>query len=96
MMNSAIAKNRNKKLQVNINRELAGDAEDVIEELGLTPTAVINALYREIVATGRIPLNLTLTPEQRTELHIRQLSKDKPEVEIKTNKDLEEFFSDED
>ena len=86
---------KNKKLQVNINRELAGEAEGVIEELGLTPTTVINALYREIVATGRIPLSLTLTPEQRAELHIRQLSENKPEVEIKTNKDLEEFFDDE-
>lgn len=94
-MKSTTTKN-NKKLQVNINRELAGEAEDVIEELGLTPTVVINALYREIVATGKIPLNLTLTPEQRTELHIRQLSKNKPEKEIKTEKDLEEFFKDED
>ena len=95
-MDSTMAKRKNKKLQVNINRDLAGEAEDVIEELGLTPTVVINALYREIVATGRIPLNLTLTPEQQNELRIRQLSKNKPEKEIKTNKDFEEFFGDED
>lgn len=93
-MDSAMTKN--KKLQVNINRELAREAEEVIDELGLTPTTVINALYHEIVATGRIPLSLTLTPEQRTELHIRQLSKNKPEVEIKTNQKLKDFFNDED
>ncbi len=85
-------KTKNKKLQVNIDRDLAEDAEEVINELGLTPTTVINALYHEIAATGRIPLSFTLTPEQRTELHIRQLSAHKPVKKISNQKELKEFF----
>lgn len=86
-------KRKSKKLQVNIDRHLADDAEEVINELGLTPTTVINALYHEIAATGRIPLSFTLTPEQQTELHIRQLSARKPVKEIRSSKDFEEFFN---
>lgn len=90
MMNTVSRKN--KRVQVNVDRSLANEAEDVMDELGLNPTVVINALYKEIVATGRIPLSFSLTPEQRTALQIRQLSKNKPEQNIKDAKALEEFF----
>ena len=90
MMNTVSRKN--KRVQVNVDRSLANEAEDVMDELGLNPAVVINALYKEIVATGRIPLSFSLTPEQRTALQIRQLSKNKPEQNIKDAKALEEFF----
>lgn len=66
---------KNKKIQVNVNRQLANEAEAVINEIGLTPTVVINALYKQIVATGKIPFNLNLAREQMTTLKIRKLSK---------------------
>ena len=90
MMNTVSRKN--KRVQVNVDGSLANEAEDVMDELGLNPAVVINALYKEIVATGRIPLSFSLTPEQRTALQIRQLSKNKPEQNIKDAKALEEFF----
>lgn len=90
MMNAATRKN--KRVQVNVERNLANEAEDVMEELGLNPTVVINALYKEIVATGRIPLSFSLTPDQLTALRIRLLSKDKPEKEINSEEDMKEFF----
>lgn len=85
-------KANNKKLQVNIDRNIAEDAENVINKLGLTPTIVINALYHEIAATARIPLSFTVTPEQRTELHIRQLAANKSVKKIHNQKELKEFF----
>ncbi|MCI2031025.1 type II toxin-antitoxin system RelB/DinJ family antitoxin [Limosilactobacillus sp.] len=91
MMKSVVRKN--KRVQVNVERNLANEAEDVMDELGLNPTVVINALYKEIVATGRIPLSFSLTPEQLTALKIRLLSKDKPEKEINNEEDLKEFFN---
>lgn len=84
---------KNKKIQVNVNRQLANEAEAVINEIGLTPTVVINALYKQIVATGKIPLNLSLTPEQMTALKIRELSKNKPVRKISNEKELEDFFN---
>lgn len=81
------------KVQVNIDSELKHSAEDIIKEIGLTPTAVINGMYKEIVATGRIPLSFSLTPKQRAELELREASKKVPIREIKSKEDFEEFFN---
>ena len=37
------------KVQVNIDSELKHSAEDIIKEIGLTPTAVINGMYKEML-----------------------------------------------
>lgn len=86
-------KDDHKRVQANVNREVANEAEAVMYELGLTPTTVINALYKKIIATGEIPFSFKLTPEQQAALKIRQLSKNKPVRTIKTEKDLEDFFN---
>lgn len=80
------------KVQANINSQLKSSAEEIIREVGLTPTAVITSLYSEIVATGKIPLSFSLTPEQRANLELREASKSVPIKELKTPKDYEEFF----
>ena len=81
------------KVQVNIDSELKHSAEDIIKEIGLTPTAVINGMYKEIVATGRIPLSFSLTPKQSAQLELREVSKKAPIREITSKDDLEEFFN---
>lgn len=81
------------KVQVNIDPELKQSAENIIKELGLTPTAVINGMYKQIVATGKIPLSFSLTPRQRGELELREVSKKVPVQEVKTKEELEEFFN---
>ena len=81
------------KVQVNIDPELKQSAENIIKELGLTPTAVINGMYKQIVSTGKIPLSFSLTPRQRAELELREVSKKVPVQEVKTKEELEEFFN---
>lgn len=81
------------KVQVNIDPELKQSAENIIKEIGLTPTAVINGMYKQIVATGKIPLSFSLTPRQRAELELREVSKKVPVQEVKTKEELEEFFN---
>ena len=81
------------KLQVKIDPELKQSAENIIKELGLTPTAVINGMYKQIVATGKIPLSFSLTSRQRAELELREVSKKVPVQEVKTKEELEEFFN---
>lgn len=81
-----------KRVQANVNKDVAHDAETIMDELGLTPTTVINALYKKIVATGSIPFSFSLTSEQMNAIQIRTLSKRKPVKHLKTNKDFEEFF----
>ena len=81
------------KVQVNIDPELKQSAENIIKELGLTPTAVINGMYKQIVVTGKIPLSFSLTSRQRAELELREVSKKVPVQEVKTKEELEEFFN---
>ncbi len=81
------------KVQVNIDPELKQSAENIIKEIGLTPTAVINGMYKQIVATGKIPLSFSLTSRQRAELELREVSKKVPVQEVKTKEELEEFFN---
>ena len=88
-------KSKNKKIQVNVNRKLAAKAENIMDEIGFNPNVVINSLYKEIVATGKIPLSFSLTKEQRAELELRDAVKDIPVHRVKSKKDLEEFFDDE-
>lgn len=69
-----------KKLQLTVDKQSAESAENIIYELGLTPAIVINALYKQISATGEIPLNLKLTSKQKVEQKI-----DLPTVNEKAN-----------
>lgn len=84
---------KTQKVQANIEATLKATAEEVIKEVGLTPTAVINSLYKEIAATGRIPLSFSLTPKQMADLELRKVSKAVPVRKLKTKKDIEEFFN---
>lgn len=87
---------KSQKVQANVDPTIKAEAESIIKEVGLTPTAVINGLYHEIVATGKIPLSFSLTKKQRVQLRIKELSQNKPVKEIRSQKDLEEFYTNED
>lgn len=84
--------NDTKKVQVNVNREIAEDAENVMTAIGVTPSTVINSLYREIVATGKIPLSFSLTPEQMATMRIREAAMKLPNKKVETDEDIAEFF----
>lgn len=83
---------KRKKVQVNVDRQTADEAEKIMDEIGITPSVVINSLYKEIVATGKIPLSFSLTPRQRATMHLEEAIKDLPQQDVKNKKDLEEFF----
>lgn len=84
--------NETKRIQANVDKQIARQAEDVITELGLTPTAVINSLYKKIAATGEIPFSFKLTPEQMADIRVREAAESRPVKKIRTKKDLEDFF----
>lgn len=84
------------KVQVNIDSDLKRSAENIIKEVGLTPTAVINGMYKQIVATGKIPLDFSLTSEQMADLQLQNAVKKLPVKKLRTKKEIEDFFNDED
>lgn len=87
---------KTKKVQANVDAELKRDAENVIKEVGLTPSLVINSLYKEIVATGRIPLSFSLTDRQKADLDLLRVSKALPVRTLGSKKEIEDFFNEDD
>lgn len=81
-----------KLIQVNVDRETATKAEEIMKQIGVTPAVVINALYQEIASTEKIPLNLSLIPRKIPEERLNEALKKVPMKEIKTKQDLEGFF----
>ncbi|WP_436696808.1 type II toxin-antitoxin system RelB/DinJ family antitoxin, partial [Lactiplantibacillus plantarum] len=49
-----------KRVQVQIDKELADNTEAVLSQLGLNPTTAINMFYKRIVANGALPFNVSL------------------------------------
>jgi DNA-damage-inducible protein J len=59
-----------KSLRITINQELNNEADELFERLGLTPTAVITAMYTRAVAEGGIPFELKLTKHEKDEMQL--------------------------
>ena len=51
-------------ISIRIDSELKEQAEDVIVQLGLNMTVVVNMLFRQIVREQSIPLSMSLTPNE--------------------------------
>ncbi|WHS05080.1 type II toxin-antitoxin system RelB/DinJ family antitoxin (plasmid) [Ligilactobacillus salivarius] len=87
--------NSTKRVQVNIDKKIAKQAELVLEMIGLNPTTAINLFYRQIAASGEVPLSLSLTKEQKRELlneQIKQNVANIPTDDIDTDEELMRFF----
>lgn len=84
------------RVQANVDADVKDMAESVIKAVGLTPTVVINGLYRKIATTGKIPLDFSLTSEQMADLQLQNAVKKLPMKKLRTKKEIEDFFNDED
>ena len=83
------------RVQANVDSKIKNIAESVVKEVGLTPTAVIDGLYHEIAVTGKIPLDFFLTSEQMANLELKNTIKQLPVKKLRTQKEIEDFFNDE-
>ncbi|MFR0612670.1 type II toxin-antitoxin system RelB/DinJ family antitoxin [Limosilactobacillus balticus] len=95
---SATAKSKKiqSRVQANVDPKIKERAENVIKEVGLIPTAVINGLYHKIAATGRIPVDFSLTADQMADLELQEAIKNIPVKKLRTKKEIEDFFNNED
>ncbi|BDR57688.1 type II toxin-antitoxin system RelB/DinJ family antitoxin [Xylocopilactobacillus apicola] len=67
-----------KRIQIQVDKDLAEDTEQVLKELGLTPTTAITILYKQIVAKGALPFEIALTDAQKATLNFLKLTEDTP------------------
>ncbi|WCG35990.1 type II toxin-antitoxin system RelB/DinJ family antitoxin [Companilactobacillus farciminis] len=90
-----IKDNTKKKIQINIDRDLANQTQSILEELGLNQTTAINLFYKKIVADGGLPFNVQLTTDQKANLDLQNAIKGLPIDDLTDKKKLKEWFDDE-
>lgn len=57
---------------------------------------ILKNYYNQFVATGKIPLDFSLTSEQMPDLQLQNAVKKLPVKKLRTKKEIEDFFNDED
>ena len=72
-----------KRVQIQVDDDLSTRVEQILEGIGLTPTAAITAYYKRIAATGGIPFDLIMTPSEMANLDLRNAVMDSG-IESKT------------
>lgn len=82
-----------KRIQVQVNRDLANEGEAVLERLGLTPTIAITMFYKRLVAEGGLPFSTELTQREKDELAIQNITKDWPTEELDTPEKIKEWLN---
>ncbi|WP_289221793.1 type II toxin-antitoxin system RelB/DinJ family antitoxin [Lactobacillus gallinarum] len=71
-----------KKIQANVDSNLALQAEGIFKDIGLNTTTAINVFLKKVVATGGIPFELKETPEQKATRDLVQTISKLPQRKI--------------
>lgn len=84
-----------KKLNINIDRELADETQSILDELGLNQTTAVVMYFKQIVAKGKIPFSIELTDRQKATRELNESVKQVPIEKLKSKKQIEDWFNDE-
>ncbi|MCT4487433.1 type II toxin-antitoxin system RelB/DinJ family antitoxin [Levilactobacillus parabrevis] len=62
-----------KRIQANIDKELAEQAEQIFSDIGLTTTSALTAFYKQVVANDGMPFELTrITAKEKLDRVVQQ------------------------
>lgn len=53
------------RIQIQVDQNLKDSVEEVLNNLGMTPTTAVTMLFKRIVATDSYPVDLTLTEREK-------------------------------
>lgn len=83
-----------KKIQANVDPNLALEADSIFEDIGITTTAAINIFLKKVVATGGIPFELKQTSEQKASRELVQtIQQNVPKKVANSSKDIEDWLN---
>lgn len=85
-----------KRIQVQVNKSLADEGDAILDYLGLTPTTAITMFYKRLVAEGGLPFSTELTPREKDELEIQQLTKNLPVEHLNTPEKIKKWMHQDD
>lgn len=84
---------KKKKVQVNIDRNLATNVDEILDSLGMTPTVLITALYKRVAARGEVPFDLSLTKEEKIAIDLANAVNLVPSSHVTSMNELEEWLN---
>ncbi|KRM89002.1 addiction module antitoxin, RelB DinJ family [Liquorilactobacillus vini DSM 20605] len=82
-----------KRVQVQIDKDLANDTKAVLSELGLNPTTAINMFYKRIVADGALPFKPALSEAEKANLHLLEATQNLPVTKFKDAKEVADWLN---
>ena len=89
-----MSKKRKKRLQVNVDPELAEQAQTILQELGLTTQVALTIFLKKVVAIKGIPFNIQMTEDQKNSLNLQDAISNLPVKELRTKQDVIDWFND--
>lgn len=85
-----------KRVQIQVDQELANETEQILQELGLTPTTVVTMLYKRIAANGSLPFDVVLTESEKANIHFLKSTENTPIKEFKNAEEVQSWLEDDD
>lgn len=65
MMEKEQLSKKKARIQIQVDQNLKDSVEEVLNNLGMTPTTAVTMLFKRIVATDSYPVDLTLTDREK-------------------------------
>lgn len=96
MVKMTIKAKEKKRIQVQLDKNVAEKAESIIEQLGMTPTTAINIFYKRVIANDGIPFDVHLTERERAIKDIQKYSKLMPIDVLDTPEKVSDWLNDDD
>ena len=70
--------NEKKRVQVQVDRQLADQVELILDAIGLTPTTALTVFYKQIVNHGGIPFALEASEREKATVKLLAASRKQP------------------
>ncbi|GAF38612.1 DNA-damage-inducible gene [Agrilactobacillus composti DSM 18527 = JCM 14202] len=86
-------KDTKKRLNVNLNESLYEEGNAILDQLGLSPSTVVTALYKRIVAEQGIPFKLALTPRETVGNELAQTVMGLPAKPFKNKEEIQKWLA---
>jgi addiction module antitoxin, RelB/DinJ family len=85
--------NKKARIQIQVDQSLKDNAEEILDSLGMTPTAAVTMLFKRIVATDSFPIDLTLTDREKASNDLLRVVNKQPVHEIKSKDEAMKWLS---
>ncbi|KRL16644.1 addiction module antitoxin, RelB DinJ family [Lentilactobacillus rapi DSM 19907 = JCM 15042] len=92
MINMSRATKGKKRIQVQVDRNLYDDSNEVLADIGISQTTLIKALLKKVVAEGKVPFELSQSNEDRLNSGIAREVRTSNIPEIKDRQAAERYL----